>query len=41
MKSSAEKKKKKKTYVTGTFSNCLNLMKQFKWVPTVYAFIKK
>ena len=31
----------KKTYVVGTHLNCLNLLRQFKWVPTTYVFIKK
>ena len=29
-----------KAYVVGTHLNCINVM-QFKWVPTMYAFIKK
>ena len=30
-----------KTYVVGTHLNCIDLLMQFKWVPTIYAFIKK
>ena len=29
-----------KAYTVGTHLNCLNLLRQFKWVPTIYAFIK-
>ena len=28
-------------YVVDTYLNCLNLSRQFKWVPTTYDFIKK
>ena len=28
-------------YVVGTHLNCINLLMQFKWVPTAYAFYKK
>ena len=31
----------KKTYVVGTHLNCINLLMQFKWVPTTYAIIKE
>ena len=30
-----------KAYVVGTHLNCINKSMQFKWVPTLYAFIKK
>ena len=30
-----------KTYVVGTHLNCINKSMQFRWVPTIYAFIKK
>ena len=30
-----------KAYVVGTHLNCIDLLMQFKWVPTTYAFIKK
>ena len=30
-----------KAYVVGTHLNCLDLSRQFKWVPTTYAFRKK
>ena len=29
-----------KAYVVGTHLNCLDKSRQFKWVPTAYAFIK-
>ena len=29
-----------KAYVVGTHLNCIDLSMQFKWVPTIYAFIK-
>ena len=31
----------KKAYVVGTHLNCIDLSMQFKWVPILYAFIKK
>ena len=30
-----------KAYVMGTDLNCLNRLRQFKWIPATYAFIKK
>ena len=30
-----------KAYVVGTHLNCIDKSMQFKWVPTIYAFIKK
>ena len=30
-----------KANVVGTHLNCIDLLMQFKWVPTTYAFIKK
>ena len=30
-----------KAYVVGTHLNCIDKSKQFKWVPTTYAFVKK
>ena len=30
-----------KAYIVGTHLNCIDLSMQFKWVPTVYAFMKK
>ena len=29
-----------KAYVVGTHLNCIDLLMQFKWVPTTYAFFK-
>ena len=29
------------TYIVCTHLNCIDLSMQFKWVPTIYAFIKK
>ena len=30
-----------KAYAVGTHLNCIDKSMQFKWVPTIYAFIKK
>ena len=30
-----------KAYAVGTHLNCIDLLMQFKWIPTTYAFIKK
>ena len=30
-----------KAYVAGTHLNCINKLIQFKWVPTIYAFINQ
>ena len=30
-----------KAYVVGIYLNCIHKLKQFKWVPTTNAFIKK